>query len=165
MTSFGDLHSDADYNDWNELASYDLSLDECWDTSSISDPPKAPVWVILESIQCRRPSITQQKRSKKSNTPYGKGLEARRAAPYHHYDTLHSPSFLCLHAIYKEVTRSKLAEVSKAILETTPHGIHLTPLPRHQRRVKGGMLRWLDDNLGALHSYILRKSNSSIPTK
>jgi hypothetical protein len=165
MTSFSDLHSDADSNDWNELTSYDLSLDECCGMPSISDPPEPATLVPLESIQCHRARITQKKPSKKSSAPYGRGIEALRAAQYHHYDTLHSPSFLCLHVIYKEVTRSKLIEVSKAILETTPQGIRLTPLSRHQRRVKGGMLRWLDDNLDALHSYILRTSNCSSPWK
>jgi hypothetical protein len=78
--------------------------------------------------------------------PYGHGLEARRSAPYRSYPMCRSPVLHFLHLSYGTVTKEMLLNMIRTSLRRCPESARPAPPTRAQRRMKAGLVAWLDEN-------------------
>jgi hypothetical protein len=85
---------------------------------------------------------------------YGKGKDARRTAKYIRYPISLSPVFLYLQARHIRITKIGLTELVMRLLEIIPPEQRPHGPTRNQKRVKGGLLYWLDHNARLIFPYL-----------
>jgi hypothetical protein len=96
------------------------------------------------------------KKSRAQRKSYGSGIEAKRTAFMKNYDTSRSPILLLLRQCGIPDTKSNfLALIQNAVLDC-PENERPTHPSRSRKRVKGGLVQWMDMNAEFIQEYILR---------
>jgi hypothetical protein len=85
---------------------------------------------------------------------YGKGKEARQTAKYNQYPIVLSPTASYLQARQIEITKIGLTQLIVRLLDIIPPERRPHKPTRNQKRVKGGLLYWLDHNASVLFPYL-----------
>jgi hypothetical protein len=84
--------------------------------------------------------------SQTTRPPYGYGVEAQRSAPYRAYPMSRSPVLHLLRGSYDTITKEMLLRIIHASLRRCPESARPSPPTRAQRRMKAGLVSWLDEN-------------------
>jgi hypothetical protein len=85
---------------------------------------------------------------------YGQGIDAKRTEIFRRYPTADS---YILHQIgkrFKRVTRQVLLDLIDGALASHAQRVPLEPPTRNQKRVKAGLVAWIDDNAAFMHRYL-----------
>jgi hypothetical protein len=78
---------------------------------------------------------------------YGSGPDAQRIAHYCQDNPELSYTFCYLRDHRGDVRKKMLSNLMREVVAKTGPGSPLTRLSRDQRRVKGGLLQWFDQNI------------------
>jgi hypothetical protein len=134
-----------------DIDSFDVDLDRQYDNdpdpfedSFISDWnfPSEPshTYPIPSSRPKTVPSSAQRRHG------YGMGVDARRSARYRAYPVQSSTIHRRLCDVYGIVTKEMLQALITAVIDRSPVTARPLAPTRSQRRVKGGLMAWLDDH-------------------
>jgi hypothetical protein len=85
---------------------------------------------------------------------YGLGVDARRSARFRTYPIETSTIHKHLHDVYGIVTKELLQSLISALINQCPPSARPNAPTRDQRRAKGGLVAWLDDNESMALSYL-----------
>jgi hypothetical protein len=92
--------------------------------------------------------------SSRPRIQYGHGLDARRTAKYRCYPISESPVMRSLLQHPDAVTRQGMMTLIDSCLATCPPDRRPNPPTRSQKRVKGGLVSWMDENASFVMHYI-----------
>jgi hypothetical protein len=87
---------------------------------------------------------------------WGTGREASLTAVYRHYDLSQSPAFYLLGSDTSNLTIEQLLQLIHQIRESIPAESRPKGPSRTQRRVKVGLIAWLDMNWKSSISFLLK---------
>jgi hypothetical protein len=135
-----DIHGSLGDGDLQMQTFYDFSMD---DANAVSDLDFwDPSW--------DRPSAPLQR------ARYGTGIDARRTAPFHGYPIEHSELYQFLKGARGEVTKNFLLRLVTVVVDSAPPGSGLTAPGRTLKRIKCGLVCWLDENAPLAWAYLRR---------
>jgi hypothetical protein len=140
---------ESDYSQWNDVRFTDDSDTGLVNNGiSLSESPK------ISNLTRNGTAIQPTHEMSLRQLIYGKGKEARQTAKYIRYPMALSPIAFYLQARQIEITKIGLTQLIVRLLaiiplEQRPHGP-----TRNQKRVKGGLLYWLDHNASVLFPYL-----------
>jgi hypothetical protein len=105
---------------------------------------------------CSLPDPEPPKKASRSRKrcAYGLGIEAQRSARYLAYPVQASTIHKHLRDAYGIVTRKMLQGLIAALIHRCPLSARPLPPTRDQRRAKGGLMAWLDDNESMVLPYL-----------
>jgi hypothetical protein len=103
-------------------------------------------WPVLEK---ESRSVTSRPR-----VPYGKGPDAQRTAKYRCYPIRESPVIRQLLHHPGAVSKRWMMQLIDICLASSPPGKRPTPPTRSQKRAKGGLVSWIDENAGFVMHYV-----------
>jgi hypothetical protein len=86
--------------------------------------------------------------------PWGKGIDSRKAFEFRRYDISQSPALTYLNCSYNEVTRHMLSHLIDTVITRSPSRERPTPPGRNMRRVKNGLVMWLDQHIEFVARYL-----------
>jgi hypothetical protein len=163
------LMSEGDPSDflgsWMDICSLDIQplsapdsyfmITDDQDGTQHNDSPPASMPLAPEAS--RHLLNTQRQRH-----PYGMGIDALRTRPYRHYPMAQSPTMRQLQSRYGLVTNQMLRNLIGQALSHAPENMMLRPPTRDQRRAKGGLISWIDDNAAFVRAYLRNNAAESL---
>jgi hypothetical protein len=87
---------------------------------------------------------------------YGTGIDARRTAQFHGYNPEHSEVYQALERVGIAVTKDLLLQLTAAIVDNAPPGSGLIAPGRTIKRIKSGLVFWLEENARYTWAYLGR---------
>jgi hypothetical protein len=85
---------------------------------------------------------------------YGKGIDARRTAPYRRYDIRKSQIFGYLEKRFSMVTKELLLRLAHSIVDSAADPSKVSPPGRTQKRIRSGLVLWMEQNSAVVWSYL-----------
>jgi hypothetical protein len=95
-----------------------------------------------------------KKRIRRSRKPYGYGVDARRTAKFRKHNITRSWMYHYLEAHYHVVTKDMLLRLVNAVVESIPEHLRPQSLTRSEKRVKAGLMLWIDGHAGQVLTYL-----------
>jgi hypothetical protein len=86
--------------------------------------------------------------------PIRRGLNARRAARFRNYDFENSFMSQYLKTFYPVITTKLLLDLVNTTFEHIPPSVRPEKPSRTQKRTKGGLMKWIDENNGEVLNYL-----------
>jgi hypothetical protein len=97
-------------------------------------------------------------RTIRSRHPWGYGRDAMRCARFRSYPITISPIFRYLSQGNEEITKASLQRLIDLCIASCPNDLCLKPPTRSQKRVKAGLVYWLDKNATCVMKYLTSQS-------
>jgi hypothetical protein len=85
---------------------------------------------------------------------YGKGIDARRTAPYRQYDIRKSAIFCYLEKRFSMVTKELLLRLAHSIVDSAADPAKVSPPGRTQKRIRSGLVLWMEQNSAVVWNYL-----------
>jgi hypothetical protein len=93
-------------------------------------------------------------RTVRSRHPWGYGRDAMRCARFRNYPVVASPIFRYLSQGNEEITKASLQRLIDLCIASCPKDLCPKPPTRSQKRVKAGLVYWLDKNSICVMKYL-----------
>jgi hypothetical protein len=93
--------------------------------------------------------------------PWGHGRDALRCMRFRNYPAAASPIFHCLSQGKSEITKPTLQTFIDLCIASCPEDMRPKPPTRSQKRVKAGLVYWLDENALCVMRYLTSLSTGN----
>jgi hypothetical protein len=132
--------------DIQPLSEFDPCFDDVDDQYDILSGQSSPIALPSPDELFVPGHLPGVKRRRNRRNAYGEGIDALGTRPYRHYPIAQSPIVHEMQERYGFVTNQMLRNLIGQVMAHAPENARPRPPTRNQRRAKGGLVAWIDEN-------------------